>query len=188
MGVELKQGEDLNDPVRLAFCWAVGLFQGFQCWVLHSGPGVRTGGQYDVNMGRASNFYDIDAVLGAAAAGLLAMQALVPPDAAYWQKTSQRGREPWPDNFLYADAIWSDEGEDHGVSRNYVAYGGGQFCCLTYGVKHYVELIARKPVSGTVVEVRSGTSTPFAIPANGRLRLAGNAEADYGYVLLGTVA
>jgi hypothetical protein len=55
-------------------------------------------------------------------------------------------------------------------------------------VKHFVELIARKPVSGTVVEVRSGTSTPFAIPANGRLRLAGNAEADYGYVLLGTVA
>ena len=44
MGVLLMQGEDLDDPVRLAFCWAVGLFQGFQTWVLHSGPGVRTGG------------------------------------------------------------------------------------------------------------------------------------------------
>jgi hypothetical protein len=188
MGVELKQGEDLNDPVRLAFCWAVGLFQGFQCWVLHSGPGVRTGGAYDVNMGRASNFYDIDAVLGAAAAGLLAMQALVPPDVAYWQKTSQRGRDPWPDNFLYADAIWSDEGEDHGVSRNYVAYGGGQFCCLTIGVKHYVELIATREIHATLYDLRNGTETPIAIPNGGRWRLPSNAEADFGYVLVGTYA
>jgi hypothetical protein len=188
MGVELKQGEDLNDPVRLAFCWAVGLFQGFQTWVLHSGPGVRTGGQYDLNMGRAANFYDIDPVLGPCAAMLLEMQALIPADVAYWVKTSQRGREPWPDNFLYADAIWSDEGEDHGVSRNYVAYGGGQFCCLSYGVKHWAELIAKKALEATFIDLRSGTRTPISIPAGGRVRLAGNAEADAGYVVIGTYA
>jgi hypothetical protein len=188
MGVLLMQGEDLNDPVRLAFCWAVGCFQGYQTWVLHSGPGVRTGGQYDVNMGRASNFYDIDTVLGPCAAMLLHMQTIVPLDVANWVKTSQRGRDPWPDNFLYADMIWSDEGSDHGVSRNYVAYGGGQFCCLTYGVKHYVELLAKRTITATLHDLRSGTATPITIPAGGRHRLAGNAEADFGYVLVGTYA
>jgi hypothetical protein len=188
MGVLLCQGEDLNDPVRLAFCWAVGLFQGFQTWTLHSGPGVRTGGQYDVNMGRASNFYDIDSTLAPCAAMLLYMQTIVPPDVTEWVKTSQRGRDPWPDNFLWADAIWSDEGEDHGCSRNYVAYGGGQFCCLTLGVRHYVELIARREIHATLYDLRSGTETPIAIPNGGRFRLPSNAEADYGYVLVGTYA
>jgi hypothetical protein len=188
MGVDLCQGEDLNDPVRLAFCWAVGLFCGFQTWVLHSGPGVRTGGQYDVNMGRASNFYDIDADLAPCAAMLLYMQSIVPLEVADWPKTSQRGRDPWPDNFLYADAIWSDDGEDHGVSRNYVAYGGGSFCCLAYGVKHWAELIARRSIEATVYDLRNGTAQPVGIPNGGRLRLTGNAEADYGYVLVGRYA
>jgi hypothetical protein len=187
MGVELKQGEDLNDPTRLAFCWAVGMFSGFQTWVLHSGPGVRTGGQYDVNMGRASNFYDIDAILAPCAAKLLEMQTIIPIDVANWVKTSQRGADPWPDNFLYADAIWSD-GPDHGVSRNYVAYGGGQFCCLSYGVRNYAELIARKNITATLFDVRNGTAQPITIPNGGRYRLAGNDAADFGYVLVGTYA
>jgi hypothetical protein len=187
MGVDLCQGQDLNDPVRLAFCWAVGLLRGFPIWVLHSGPGVRTGGSYDVNMGRASNFYDIDADLAPCADRLNYMQSIVPADVAVWAKTSQRGRDPWADNFLYADAIWSDEGEDHGVSRNYVAYSGDRFCCLSFGVLHYAELIARRHISATIYDVRGGQDT-IAVPAGGRVRLEGNGNADPGYVLVGTFA
>jgi hypothetical protein len=192
MGVALMQHEDLNDPVRYAFCRAVGLLYGFQVFTLHTGPGVRTGGAYDVNMGRASNFYDVCGPitptwgdLAASAAMLNTIETIVPLDVADWIKTSQHGRDPFADNFLFADAIWSDEGEDHGVSRSYLAYSGNAFCCLSYGVKHYANLIARASITATIYDIRHGTESPFVVGNGGSYRLPGDAAADPGYIIVG---
>jgi hypothetical protein len=109
----------------------------------------------------------------------------VPLDVADWVKTSQHGSDPFADNFLHADAIWSDEGQDHGVSRNYLAYSGNAFCCLSYGVKHYANLIARAPITATLYDVRAGTEAPFVLGAGGSYRLAGNDNADPAYIIVG---
>src|SRR5262249_11369591 len=76
-GMHLGQGQDVNDPVRLAFIRAVGLLSGFQAFVLHSGPGVRGGGAYDKRYGRATNFYDL-ADLRDGFAALQAVDAIIP--------------------------------------------------------------------------------------------------------------
>ena len=185
MGVKLMQGEDLNDPVRLAFCRAVGLFTGFQIFTLHCGPGVRLGGQYDVNMGRAANYWE-NPEIAACARMLNVVERLVPLHAGDWIKTSQHGRSPFADNPLYADAIWSDDGETHGVSRHYVAYHGREFVGLSYGVKEWAELIARRTIDATLFDLRAETFSPLALMNGERETLGGDGAADPAYVIVGT--
>jgi hypothetical protein len=183
-GMHLGQGEDVNDPIRLACMRAVGLLTGFQAFVLHTGPGVRGGGSWDGRYGRAANFYDLPD-LPAAVTALRAVESIVPLDAANWRKTSQHGREPFADNPLPADAIWSDDGETHGVSRQFVAYSGGQIVALILGVNGYSETIAHLGVQGTVHALHTGEVFDISIPAGGRYRFAGDPDANAAYIFVG---
>ena len=183
-GIYLKQNEDVHDATRMAFMWGVGILNAFTSFVIHTGAGVRLGGSYDQGMGRPSSFAQMPDY-PQWVAKCRQMAVLMPDGVCNWVKTSQRGTDPWPDNFLWADSIWSD-GFDHGCSRNYVAYSGQQFICLCFGVKQWVELIAKQTVSGDIYGIHDGSVGPFRIEGGSRLRLGGNANADGAYVLVGT--
>jgi hypothetical protein len=185
-GIHLHQNQDIKDPVRMAFMWLVGCLNAFTGFVIHSGAGVRSGGSYDRGMGRPASFADPEmADYPAYVAKCRELVALLPAGVCNWQKTSQRGTSPWADNFLWSDAIWSD-GADHGVSRNYVAYSGDKFVALTFGVLNVAQMLNTRHLVADIHDAYSGAVTPLDVAAGVGFKLAGNAETDAAYVIVGT--
>lgn len=73
------------DPVRLVMAAATCWVAGFAGYVLHCGPGIRSGGAWDRNRGIPASLAETphwDAIIG----GLRVVKTLLPGDVANWQR------------------------------------------------------------------------------------------------------
>jgi hypothetical protein len=184
-GIHLHQNEDVHDAVRMAFMWLVGVVSRFGAFVVHTGAGVRSGGQYDLNMGRPASFADPQmADYPAHMAKCRELVSLLPEGVGNWTRTSQSGTSPRPDNFLWSDAIWSD-GADHGVSRCYVNYAGGRFVSLVFGVLNYANMKNSRAIQADLYDAYSGQKTHLDVPAGQGFKLDGNPDTNAAYILIG---
>jgi len=146
-----------RDPTRLLSQIVVAHLAGLPLSVIHAGPGIRGGGAADAAYGRPANLWETEH-LAETLAGLAALRALLPPDLASWTKHNSNV----PEAPFAVDVLWPDGG-DHGAVRVYAAKRDSETVTLALGIKGYVVLTARWPMTvaryslpaGTLVETRT---------------------------------
>lgn len=137
-----------TNPYVLAMMRAVGIMNGVDAFVLHTGPGVT--GVLDPPRNRPPNIYelpDIERIFSA----VKTAGGLMPADCAGWQKFNGH----WQGHPFPADQVWTDAGNgDHGCIRTYGAVRDGRFVTTPHGIKNFVNMRA---INACVIEAYDPT-------------------------------
>jgi hypothetical protein len=139
----------LDDPVALSAMALVTYGSGIGAFVLHTGPGVRGGGEADLARGRHRNLWELPTV-ARIAEGLSAITKLMPGDFANWDKH---------------DGLTDDPDRPVGV-RDRTAVAGvycfaknPEFACAVVGIKKPLALVARRKVTASVHQLVGGSAS-----------------------------
>ncbi|HXW03727.1 MAG TPA: hypothetical protein VD833_00730 [Vicinamibacterales bacterium] len=132
------------DPVRLAMSAAVAYVSGIGAYVLHTGPGIRGGGQVDLERGRPADIWavpDIDRILSA----LGVVTRTLPPDVPTWSRR-RVGR---------ADPVVLLAGSS-GPVKGYIALQDRRFVMTPLALEGPLTIEARVAADVSVVHPESG--------------------------------
>lgn len=140
-----------RDPTRLIAQVLVAHLAGLPTSVMHAGPGIYGGGWASGKSGSPANLWETDR-LADTLQGLAAIKALLPGDLASWD----RHNSGWATAPFAVDELWPDANADHGAVRVYSARRGEQFVTLAFGIRQYVTLTARWPMSVDLIRVPDG--------------------------------
>jgi hypothetical protein len=150
--------DSVDDPVALTAMAAVTYGSGIGAFVLHTGPGVRGGGQADLVLGRASNVSELRTA-PAIAKGLKTLAALLPADFASWKKHDT------------ADAPLGTA-DQSALSDLYCSSKSAEFVCSLVGMPGPVTLTARRAMAMTVHQLFDGrTVAERRLESGGELSL-----------------
>lgn len=158
----------IDDPLVLSMLAFVTYGSGIGAFVLHTGPGVRGGGDDDLEVGRHSNLWEIrhaDRI----AQGFQTLERLLPPDLANWEK-----RDPSEKS----SARPFDVRDGRALSGPYCFAKGQQAVCAAAGVARPLDLIARRGMTVTAYHPIDGRSIAMKEMAAGdRFGLTANPRA-----------
>ena len=159
---------DDDDPLRLVMAYVMTFVAGNAAYVLHTGAGVRGGGEGDQARGRPANIFDVSRIDQTLEAIAAAKQHL-PPGLASWNRIdSSSGQFPF-------------EGIDH--PDVYASTNNSRFVVAVLDVREPLKLRARWAMN---VEVRNPLAAPGSrnrIERGGTVALTGAAS----YVLIGAL-
>lgn len=145
----------LDDPVVLSAMALVTYGSGIGAFVLHTGPGVRGGGEADLALGRHRNLWELPTV-ARIAEGLSAITTLMPGDFANWDKHDALTDDP--DRPV-------DVKDRTAVAGVYCFAKDQEFACAPVGIKKPLALVARRKVTASVHQLAGGgASTSRSFP------------------------
>jgi hypothetical protein len=158
----------MDDPVALSAMALVTYGSGIGAFVLHTGPGVRGGGEADLARGRHRNLWELPTA-ARVAAGLSTITRVVPGDFPNWSTQ---------DELSEASERLFDVKDRAAVAGIYCFAKAQEFACAPVGITQPLALIARRSmtvslhqlltaVSGTSRSLSKGAvvSIPAAPPA-----------------------
>jgi hypothetical protein len=154
-----------RDPTRLVAQAVVAHIAGLPLSVIHAGPGIWGGGASGQSRGIPANLWETPGLTDTLR-GLAAVTAALPPDLPAWSKQNSG----WAGSPFTVDALWPDGG-DHGAVRVYSATRGAAFVTMVLGVKGYVVLTPRWPMTLEVRALTGGGPLEYALEAGAGLRL-----------------
>lgn len=168
------------DPLRMGLAYGTTALVG--AFVIHSGAGVRIGGDYSNNRGIASDLFTVSNI-NEIKQSINAIQKLLPLDLANYSK--QNGQ--WATSPLNPDYFWPD-GHDVGVYRLYSGIGGNTFVSFVLGVKNVVNLKVNQNCSFSIYDPLNGNelSTGTA-KLNDTIQLTGPDDSHAGYIIIGQI-
>jgi hypothetical protein len=161
IGPQSSVAED-GDPVRIAMGAAVSWLSGLAAYTLHTGAGVRGGGEADQARGRAANLWDTPG-LDETAAMLEAVRTLLPRTLPNWSRRNWN-RNGHPCRITEAQA-------ERDLVRHYAARESGRFVITSFGLRRSVE--CRMAARATVAVYAPPFTSPrrLTLSAGDRLRL-----------------
>ena len=165
-----------RDPTRLVAQAVVAHIAGLPLSVLHTGPGIWGGGKGGQARGIPANLWDTPGLTDTLK-GLAAVTAVLPPRLASWSKQNSG----WAGTPFGVDAFWP-EGGTHGAVRVYSATQGTQFVTAAIGVRGYVELTPRWPMSFELRPMRAGETATYTVKSGETVRLS---EGSGAWLLIG---
>ncbi len=127
----------VDDPTALAALAAVTYGSGIGAFVMHTGPGIRGGGEADLARGRHANFWELPTA-GRVAASLDRVVHWLPDDVANWAKVD--GLSDAPDRPF-------DVAEKNALEGFYCLLRGSEYACVAAGVGRPVRLTARRALT-----------------------------------------
>jgi hypothetical protein len=136
----------LDDPVALSAMALVTYGSGIGAFVLHTGPGVRGGGEADLARGRHRNLWELPTA-ARVAAGLNTIVRRVPGGFANWSTQDELTESP---QRLF------DVKERTGVAGVYCFTNTQDFACAPVGVTQPLSLIARRRMTVSFYHFVSG--------------------------------
>lgn len=140
-----------RDPLRLAAGAAVTWLAGAGAYVLHTGAGVRGGGEDIHKRGRPANLWDVQN-WEATTAALRRVRAVLPSDLPDWSRVDQRhGRHPFRTRTI---------GGESPLIGHYAAFKGRRFVTAAVGIRHETSLAARRPMTVRIVNPATGRVHP----------------------------
>lgn len=171
-----SSGASEEDPLRLATGAVVTYTAGLPIYVLHTGPGVRGGGNADRALGRAASLMDLPRVNELLQA-FAAMKTYLPADLSGWSRfdatvadgpaqiqTASRGRRP----------------VDIAAARR-----GDEFVVVPFGIRDQLLLQVAAAVRVDVIDPGTGTRlAQESVARGGRMRLPADVDA---LVIIGRV-
>ena len=124
----------MDDPVALSTMALVTYGSGIGAFVLHTGPGVRGGGEADLVRGRHRNLWELPTV-DRIAAGLSNITRLIPGDFANWSTQDELGAA--------AERLFDVKNRTD-VAGVYCFAKNQDFACAPVGIKQPLSLVARR--------------------------------------------
>jgi hypothetical protein len=167
-----------DDPRRLTMAYIMTFMAGNAAYVLHTGAGVRGGGEGDRARGRPANIFQV-ARLDQTVAAIAIARRYLPPGLANWNRL-----EPLSEHFPF-DGV-ERAVADKRLSGAYATAHENRFVAALLGVRQPIALVAREPLAFEVREVLSGSVIARErIDSGETFSLNGGAAA---YVLIGDSA
>jgi hypothetical protein len=123
---------------------------GIGAFVLHTGPGVRGGGEADLARGRHRNLWELPTV-AKVAAGLSNITRLMPGDFANWSKV---------DGFSDSPERLFDVKDPAAAAGVYCFAKGQDFACAPVGIKKPLPLAARRKMTVSLHPLVTGVASP----------------------------
>ena len=151
IGPESSVSED-EDPSRIAAAYVLTFLANNASYVLHTGPGIRGGGDADRGRGRHANFYDL-ASLPHVFAALRAVRQQLPPGLANWTRQDPKTA---PVTL-------------HGPGRIYTASSGERFVALALGSQKQAPFRATVAAAIDVRETMTGRVRKSLDPRAGEM-------------------
>jgi hypothetical protein len=127
----------MDDPLALSAMALMTYGSGIGAFVLHTGPGVRGGGEADLARGRRRNLWELPTAAGVAA-GLETIVRVVPGDFANWSKRDVLGAATDP---LF------DVKDRTAAAGVYCFTNAQEFACAPVGIKRTLTLTARRSMT-----------------------------------------
>lgn len=138
----------MDDPVALSAMALVTYGSGIGAFVLHTGPGVRGGGEADLARGRHRNLWELPTVANIAA-GLSTITRLIPGDFANWSTHDELSEAP---------DRWFDAKDRTGASGVYCFAKAQDFACVPVGIKQPLSLAARRRMTVSSHQLPTGAA------------------------------
>jgi hypothetical protein len=138
----------MDDPVALSAMALVTYGSGIGAFVLHTGPGVRGGGEADVARGRHRNLWELPTA-ARVAAGLGTITRLVPGDFANWSTQDELSETP--------ERLFEVK-DRTAVTGVYCFANAQEFACAPVGIRQPLSLIARRSMTVSLHQLLSGVS------------------------------
>jgi hypothetical protein len=138
----------MDDPVALSAMALVTYGSGIGAFVLHTGPGVRGGGEADLARGRHRNLWELPTATRIAA-GLGTITRLVPGDFANWSTQDQLSEAP--------ERLF-DVKDRTAVAGIYCFANAQEFACAPVGIKQPLSLIARRGMTVSLHQLATGVA------------------------------
>jgi hypothetical protein len=138
----------MDDPVALSAMALVTYGSGIGAFVLHTGPGVRGGGEADLARGRHRNLWELPTAANVAT-GLSTITRLIPGDLANWSTQDELGEAP--DRFF-------DLKDRTGVAGVYCFANAQDFACAPVGINRPLSLVARRRMTVSVHHLPAGVA------------------------------
>ncbi len=138
----------MDDPVALAAMALVTYGSGIGAFVLHTGPGVRGGGEADLARGRHRNVWELPTA-SRVAAGLGTIARLVPGDFANWSTQDELSEAP--------ERLF-DVKDRAAVTGVYCFANAQEFACAPVGMTKPLALIARRSMRVSLHQLLSGVA------------------------------
>jgi len=138
----------MDDPIALSAMALVTYGSGIGAFVLHTGPGVRGGGEADLVRGRHRNLWELPTVAGIAA-GLSTIGRLVPGDLANWATQDELSEAP--------ERVF-DVKDRAAVAGVYCFVKAQDFVCAPVGIKQPLALVARRRMTVSAYTLPSGAA------------------------------
>jgi hypothetical protein len=138
----------MDDPVSLSAMALVTYGSGIGAFVLHTGPGVRGGGEADLARGRHRNLWELPTA-GKIAAALAAITRNVPGDFANWSTHDVLSEAP--------DRLF--DVKDRTAAAGIYCFANAQdFACVPVGIKQPLLLIARRRMTVSSHQLVTGAA------------------------------
>jgi hypothetical protein len=152
----------MDDPVALSAMALVTYGSGIGAFVLHTGPGVRGGGEADLARGRHRNLWELPTA-ARVAAGLGTITRLVPGDFANWSTQDELSEAP--------ERLF-DVTDRTAVAGIYCFANAQEFACAPVGIRQPLSLVARRAVTLSLHQLLTGVAgTPRSIVRGGVLSI-----------------
>jgi hypothetical protein len=136
----------MDDPVALSAMALVTYGSGIGAFVLHTGPGVRGGGEADLARGRHRNLWELPTA-ARIAAGLGNITRRVPGDFANWSTHDELSEAP--------ERLF-DVKDRAAVAGLYCFAKAQEFACAPVGISQPLSLIARRSMTVSLHQLLSG--------------------------------
>jgi hypothetical protein len=138
----------MDDPLALSAMALVTYGSGIGAFVLHTGPGVRGGGEADLARGRRRNMWELPTA-ASVAAGLETIVRVLPGDFANWSKQDVLSDA--------SDRLFAVK--DRTAAAGIYCFAKAQeFACAPVGIKRPLSLIAQRPMTISLHQLVTGVA------------------------------
>jgi hypothetical protein len=135
------------DPLRLTAAYVMTFIGQNAAYVLHTGAGIRGGGERDLAQGRQANLFDVQD-LDEALGGMRSARAYLPPDLPNWTRVGDE--EELPLTGLRGDAA------RRALYRTYAVRSGERFVVVVLGLRRLVQIGVRADTDLRVIDPAGG--------------------------------